>query len=193
MTFPPQKPEEMRAIWMEIYYDDLSEPSVSVPCLDFFGLSHGRTTDYFSALTSVQEGRGFNAYFPSPFKKRVRIEVMNSGSNQIDFFYQVDYTLQDVDSDMGYLHVMFHRENPTILKRDFVIASGLKGPGRFLGSTVGIRVLQDDMLWDGEGEFKVYRDGDEKLPTICGTGLEDYVGSGWGMTAHTALYVGVPI
>ena len=165
----------------------------TVACLDFFGLAHGRTTDYFSALTAVQEGRGFNAYFPIPFKKHVRIELTNSRSSQIDLYYQVDYTLQEIDPEAGYLHVMFNRENPTTLKKDFVIASGLKGPGRFLGSTVGIRVLQDGMLWYGEGEFKLYRDGDEQLPTICGTGLEDYVGSAWGMTPHTSLYAGVPI
>jgi len=91
------------------------------------------------------------------------------------------------------LHVLFNRENPTKLKRDFVIASNLRGPGRFLGSAVGIRVLQDGMLWYGEGEFKVYRDGDDILPTTCGTGLEDYVGSAWGMRQHTSFYSGVPV
>jgi len=28
---------------------------------------------------------------------------------------------------------------------------------------------------------KIYRDGDTALPTYNGTGLEDYVGSAWGM------------
>jgi hypothetical protein len=193
MTFPPAAPEQMRAVWLEVYYDDLTEPSISVPCLDLFGLPHGRTTGYCSALTSVQEGRGFNAYFPMPFARRARFELTNSSSRTIPFFYQIDYTLERVEPDAGYLHVMFHRENPTVPKKDFVIASGLRGPGRFLGSAVGIRVLHDDMGWYGEGEFKLYRDGDDKFPTICGTGLEDYVGSAWGMGQHTALYAGVPI
>lgn len=193
MTFPPDKPEEMRAIWMEVYYGDLKSPSISVPCLDFFGLPHGRPVAYFSALTSVQEAHGFNAYFPMPFRERIRVELTNSASKAINLYYQIDYTLQPIDPSEGYLHVLFHRENPTTLKEDFTIASGLRGPGRFLGSAVGIRVLQDGMMWFGEGEFKVYRDGDTRLPTICGTGLEDYVGSGWGMKKHTALYAGVPI
>ena len=30
-------------------------------------------------------------------------------------------------------------------------------------------------------EVKIYRDGDDALPTYCGTGLEDYVGTAWGM------------
>jgi hypothetical protein len=193
MTFPPGPPEEMRAVWMEMYYDDLSEPSISVPCLDFFGLPHGRPTPYFSALTSVQEGRGFNATFPLPFRKRARLILTHSGSKPINFYYQVDYTLEDVPPEQGYLHVMFRRENPTTLKKDFVIADGLRGPGRFLGSAIGIRVLQDGMSWYGEGEFKFYRDGDTTNPTICGTGLEDYVGSAWGLHQHTALYAGAPL
>ena len=39
---------------------------------------------------------------------------------------------------------------------------------------------------------KVYRDGDDAYPTICGTGLEDYVGSAWGMGQYSALYGGAP-
>jgi len=193
MTFPPAKPEEMRSVALEVFYDELDEPSISVPCLDFFGLPHGRPTEYFSALTSVPEGKGFNAYFPMPFRRRLRMELTNGGAIPILFFYQIDYTLEELASEIGYLHVSFRRENPTTLKRDFVIAEGLRGPGRFLGSAVGIRVLHDDMSWYGEGEFKVFRDGDEEHPTICGTGLEDYVGSAWGMGKHTSLYAGVPI
>ena len=47
--------------------------------------------------------------------------------------------------------------------------------------------------WYGEGEVKIYRDGDTDLPTICGTGLEDYVGSAWGIGAHHAPYGGAPL
>jgi hypothetical protein len=79
------------------------------------------------------------------------------------------------------------------LKQDFVIAEGFKGPGRFLGCAVGIRVTQDDMGWYGEGEMKAYLDGDKEYPTICGTGLEDYVGTAWGMEQHIAEYAGVPV
>ena len=92
----------------------------------------------------------------------------------------------------GYLHVSFRRQNPTALRRDFVIADGLRGPGRFLGCAVGVRVI-DPGTWYGEGEVKIYRDGDGELPTICGTGLEDYAGSAWGLGAHAALYAGAPL
>lgn len=93
MTFPPAAPEVMRALWMEVFYDGASAPSISVPCVDFFGLAHGRPAAYFSALTSVQEGRGFNAYLPMPFCDSVRVELTNAAPRPVILYYQIDYTL----------------------------------------------------------------------------------------------------
>lgn len=193
MTFPPDAPQQMRALWIEVFYDDLPQPSISVPCLDFFGLPHGRAVAYSSALTAVQEARGFNAYYPMPFGRRVRVQLTNSSSRPVTLFYQIDYTLGARGSSAGFLHASFRRENPTLKKRDFVIASGFEGPGRFLGCVVGIRVFKDGMHWYGEGEFKAYLDADAEYPTICGTGLEDYVGTAWGMGQHTTAHAGVPL
>jgi Protein of unknown function (DUF2961) len=193
MTFPPAPPEETRGIWMEIFYDDAITPSVSVPCLDFFGLPHGRAVPYASALTTIPEGRGLNAYFPMPFRGRMRVELTNGSSRSIELYYQIDYTRQrELPADVGFLHCSFRRENPTTMGRDFVIARVPEGPGRFLGCVVGVRVI-DDGTWYGEGEVKVYRDGDRDRPTICGTGLEDYVGSAWGMGVHAGPYAGAPL
>jgi hypothetical protein len=193
MTFPPAPPEAMRGVWMEVFYDDATEPSISVPCLDFFGMPHGRPVPYASALTTMPEGRGLNAFFPMPFRGRMRVELTNGSSRSMELYYQIDYTKQrDLPDDVGFLHCSFRRENPTTMGRDFVIADVPHGPGRFLGCVVGVRVL-DDGTWYGEGEVKIYRDGDRDLPTICGTGLEDYVGSAWGMGAHHGPYAGAPL
>ncbi len=195
MTFPPARPEWMRAMVLEVFYDDASEPSISVPCLDFFGLPHGRPAHYVSALTAAQQGRGFNAYLPIPFRRRIRVELTNGAARAMFLYYQLDYTLErELAPETGLLHVSFRRENPTRLREDFTIASGLRGPGRYLGCSVGIRPLPaEHFVWYGEGELKIYRDGDGSHPTICGTGLEDYVGTAWGMGAHFALYGGVPL
>jgi hypothetical protein len=128
---------------------------------------------------------------PKP-KSHLRMTFTNASSRRIPLYYQVDFTLEPVALDVGRLHAAFRRENPTVLKRDFVIAEGLRGPGRFLGCVVGIRTIEAG-FWYGEGEVKVYRDGDGALPTICGTGLEDYVGTAWGMDAHVSHYAGVPL
>ena len=192
MTFPPAPPEVMWALVLEVFYDGAAAPSISVPCLDFFGLPHGRPVAFASALTSAQEGRGFNSYIPMPFREHVRVELTNASARALDCYYQLDVTLGPVPDDAGVLHAAFRRENPTTMTRDFVIADGFHGPGRFIGCAVGVRVL-DDGFWYGEGEVKVYRDGDRELPTICGTGLEDYVGTAWGMGAHHAPFAGAPL
>jgi hypothetical protein len=186
-------PEQIRGLVLEVFYEDRPEPSISIPCADFFGAPLGRPIPLHSALTSIHEGRGFNAYFPMPFGERIRVEFTNGSQRRVHLFYQIDYTLEpEFPSDGGYLHASFRRENPTTMERDFVIEEGLQGPGRFLGCNIGIRVL-DGGIWYGEGEVKVYRDGDSAYPTICGTGLEDYVGSAWGMGPHNAWYAGAPL
>ena len=193
MAILPGPPEAMRALWLEVFYDGAREPSVSVPCLDFFASPHGRPVAFDSALVSVHEGRGLNAYFPMPFRRSVRVELTNGSPREVPLYYQIDYTLESALADhAGILHAAFRRSNPTRLREDFVIAEGLRGPGRFVGCALGVRVI-DPGAWYGEGEVKIYRDGDAAHPTICGTGLEDYVGSAWGMGAHAAWYAGAPL
>jgi hypothetical protein len=56
--------------------------------------------------------------------------------------------------------------------------------------TGGVRPF--DSRWWGEGEVKVYLDG-EPEPTICGTGTEDYLGSAWGLGVFAAPESGAPL
>jgi hypothetical protein len=193
LTYPPGTPAQMRSVWLEIANDDAAEPSVVAPVPDFFAMPHGRPVSLDSALVSVHEGRGFNSYFPMPFRKAIRIVVHNHSDRELPIFFQLDLTLGDVDPGCGFLHASFRRENPTTLRRDFVVEENLEGPGRFVGASIGIRPLGRPRSWYGEGEVKMFIDGDGEHPTICGTGLEDYVGSAWGMDAHQAQYAGVPL
>ena len=47
--------------------------------------------------------------------------------------------------------------------------------------------------WWGEGEVKMYVDNDQNLPSINGTGTEDYIGTAWGMGQFTNLYQGCTV
>ena len=58
-----------------------------------------------------------------PFRGHVRIELLNASARPQHFFYQIDYTLEPSLPDAaGYLHATFRRENPTVMRRDFVVA-----------------------------------------------------------------------
>ncbi|MGV7123408.1 glycoside hydrolase family 172 protein [Sphingopyxis sp. 550A] len=186
-------PAVLRSLRLEVRYDGLDDPSVSVPFFDFFGQPHGRTREFYSALLSTHESRGLNSHMPMPFHRAIRIDLRNESERHILLYYQIDYTLEPREAvPTSYLHATFRRENPTRLRDDFIIFEGLEGPGRFLGCSVGVRVI-DSGSWYGEGEVKIFRDGDQDLPTICGTGLEDYVGTAWGMGPHHGTYSGAPL
>ncbi|MCB1000336.1 MAG: DUF2961 domain-containing protein [Acidimicrobiales bacterium] len=193
-TVPPMRPDHLRALVLEVHYDGHDEPSVSVPLPDFFGAVHGRPVPYASALQSTQEGRGYNSWIPMPFRQHLRVELVNASPRPVQLYYQIDLTLGPVPADAGVLHASFRRENPTVLRRDFTIADGFRGPGRFVGCNVGVRVFHEPawFAWYGEGEVKMYLDG-ESHPTWCGTGLEDYVGTAYGMGAHQTPYQGAPL
>lgn len=192
MTFPLE-PEFLRGLVLRAYWDDRSEPSIECPVGDLFGVAHGRNVPYASLLTAMVEGRGLNTWMPMPFAKSARITVeVDTAKEMSCLFYQVDYTLGDeVDENTGRLCCSFRRENPTRVKEDFAILPQVGGCGRFLGCVVGVRTLFEN--WWGEGELKVYLDGDTDLPTICGTGTEDYILSAWGVGQHANIYQGCPL
>jgi hypothetical protein len=196
ITVQNSGPKKMRNLILRFYWDDQQTPSVETPLTDFFGVSHGMTAPFESAVVSMPEGKGFNSYFLMPFAKHARLTVCNeTGEDAGMFFYQVDYTIGDaVTDDTPRFHAQFRRVPKTTLKEDYVILDGVKGKGRYLGVNLGIvDRFAGKGLWWGEGEVKMYIDGDEKWPTICGTGSEDYAGSGWGLGSFTHLYMGSPI
>ncbi|HEX8986202.1 MAG TPA: DUF2961 domain-containing protein, partial [Bryobacteraceae bacterium] len=64
------------------------------------------------------------------------------------------------------------------------------GEGRFLGVHFGVIANPEITGWWGEGEVKMYVDGDTALPTLAGTGAEDYIGTGWGQGVFSNRYQG---
>ncbi len=183
-------PIAQRALVVRAWWDDQEHPSIECPIGDFFGFAHGKIMPYDSAVHSVGATGGRNIWLPMPFAKRARFTFVNQGEKTVPLYYQISYTLGDRHpGDVGRLHVLFRRENPTTLKRDFELLPLRKSKGRFIGSVIGVRNLHPDQWW-GEGEIKVYMDGDTNHPTICGTGSEDYVGLAWGIQQTQFFYNG---
>lgn len=185
-----QAPAVQRACVIRAWWEGQEHPSIECPIGDLFGFAHGKIMSYESAVHSCGPTGGRNLWVPMPFARRARLTFTNEGTTTVPLFYQITYTLGDKHPrDAGRLHVLFHRENPTTEKRDFELLPQRAQKGRFLGSIIGIRNLHPEQWW-GEGEIKVYMDGDREWPTIAGTGSEDYVGLAWGIQQAPFLYNG---
>lgn len=192
ITVSKRTPPTMRNLIIRMYWDNSEVPSVEVPLGDFFGTAHGRTVDLASAYVSTPMGKGFNCWFPMPFGKHAKITVENDTFDKkplTHVFYQIDYELRpSLPANAGRFHAQFRRQNPTELKKDFVILDGAEGPGMYVGTVIGVRALSPH--WWGEGEMKMFIDDDEEFPTICGTGSEDYFLAAYGMYEFQAPYHG---
>ena len=193
ITIRNRSPQMLRSLRIEMYWDGAKTPAVSAPFGDFFGVGLGKRVAFENALFSDPEGRSFNCCIPMPFRKAAKIIIINESDKDIkSIYYDVNYLLTSAhDKDVLYFHAYWRRENPTRLFHDFEILPKIKGKGRYLGTNIGI--ITDEIYkntWWGEGEVKVFLDGDDKYPTLVGTGTEDYIGTGWGQGIYAHRYQG---
>jgi hypothetical protein len=117
MWFPND--DWLRRVVLRFYWDDCPEPSVECPIGDFFGLGHGKRKNFVTAVLqmSPHEGRGFNSYWPMPFRKSARIDVVNEADGKYPHYFHFDYEQYDspaVLDGLGCFHVQWRRENPTV-------------------------------------------------------------------------------
>jgi hypothetical protein len=191
-TLRERDPKMMRALRLEMFWDNADSPAVSVPFGDFFGAILGRPVAFENELFSNPEGRSFNCYIPMPFRKAAKITLTNESNRDVlKLFYDIDVVMTDrPDPDALYFHAGWRRERWTSLNKDFEILPRIKGEGRFLGAHIGVIANPDVVGWWGEGEVKMYLDGDTDYPTIVGTGTEDYIGTGWGQGVFFNRYQG---
>lgn len=197
MTLDVREPGVLRGIRLDMYWDGAEKPAVSAPLGDFFGTGLGRIAAFESALFSSPEGRSFNCSIPMPFRTGMRIVITNESQTDIgSLFYDIDYTIGDAQTpNTLYFHAHYRRENPTTLRRDYEILPQVFGKGRFIGCNIGVIADKQRYFhsWWGEGECKIYLDGDTGNPTLCGTGTEDYIGTAWGQGRYDHLYQGCHI
>lgn len=168
-----------RLLILRFYWDGEKEPSVEVPVGDFFASGWGKNNEpqINSLAVCVNAKSGFNSYWQMPFKNKCKITLENMGEKKAALYYQIDYTQTKVNGEVAYFHAQFRRSNPVEHMTDHVIVDGIKGKGQYVGTYLARGA--NYYGWWGEGEVKFYIDGDEKFPTICGTGEEDYFGGSY--------------
>jgi hypothetical protein len=183
LTVADRSPEMLRSLKLEMFWENEERPAVSVPLGDFFGVGLGRTAKFHNALFASPEGRSFVCYIPMPFRRAARIQVTNESAKDLThIFFDVDFqAMKAWNGDNLYFHAYWSRDRGTALAKDFELLPRVEGKGRFLGVNVGINAnpAYKDTWW-GEGEVKIFLNGDRARPTFAGTGTEDYIGTGWG-------------
>lgn len=215
VTIRCQDEWHLRKIVLRMYWDTEKEPSVEVPIGDFFGLGHGICKNFASLplQMAAEDGRGLNSWWPMPFGDGVRIEVENECDTEIShLYYHIDYEeCEELEDGLARFHAAWRRENPTDgldysrpidFRRIWREEKNIDGSGNYLileaegrGHYVGCHVdihnlrVTEEFNWYGEGDEMIFIDG-EPLPSIVGTGTEDYYCMAWCPTQEfcTPLY-----
>lgn len=175
-------------IVLRIYWDGAADPAVESPLGDFFAAGFGVRSELRSLPVAVEGGDGYNSFWPMPFGKRAIITVTNEGEKNVrSFYYHIDYLKVDsLPSDAAYFCAQYRQEFPEQAGRDYLILEA-EGRGHYVGTVMSARSRSP--LWFGEGDVRVYVDGDAK-PTIQGTGTEDYFLMAWGLEPAQYPYFG---
>lgn len=175
--------QEARGTIFRIYFDGQEKPSVCVPLYDFFcNANHLEFAQINSLPICYNPRRGLNSYFEMPYFKSFKIEVENLGADDIMVYYQIDCEEKEIDKDSLYFHAHFNRSNPLPYKESYKILDTIKGNGVYVGTYMHWGVKNNG--WWGEGEIKLYIDGDTDFPSICGTGTEDYFGGAYNFDVN---------
>lgn len=192
LTISDRSPEMLRALTIKMFWEGSDKPAVAVPLGDFFGLGLGQKTAFENKLFSDPEGRSFNCFVPMPFQKSARITITNESDKDLDaIFYDINLLKENHEGELFYFHAYWNREKNTTLGEAFKILPKINGKGRFIGTNMGIvtNKLYKDTWW-GEGEVKIYIDGDSNFPSLVGSGTEDYVGTAYGQGTYNHMFQG---
>ena len=176
ITIDSRDPYFLRRILIRMYWDDETTPSVEVPVGDFFGcgFEYRHHASQYIGMTSG----GYYSYFPMPFAKRARIEIVNeTGQEVYAFYFHIGYyELQRPQPNSGYFHARWNREIRTNSSSNYE-ALEANGKGQLVGISMNAQAYNKELGFL-EGDEMIYVDGEAK-PSIQGTGLEDYFTSGW--------------
>ncbi len=195
---PPPHLLSRNDIVIRIYWDQNDFASVESPIGPFFG--QGWDESYiFTSLplaATPANGLGLVSYFSMPFSDGARIEIENESDKCIEaFYYYIDYIkLDSLPDNTGRFHAWYNHEltktgkegenewsvlGPTgvnITGADNYLIADIRGRGHFVG--LNYYVNSSSPIWYGEGDDMIFIDGDS-LPTLHGTGTEDYFNSAW--------------
>jgi hypothetical protein len=197
----------LKRVVLRMYWDGESTPSVETPVGDFFGLGLGEYNAWSCPLLSAGGDHALNSYFQMPYAKHARITLTNEGKQAVtNLYWNIDYRQDAKPLPAGtlYFHAQYrqaqpnhgwtsdwyrnndpridYRRNPD--GKDNYVWFEAKGHGQYVGVTMSILQNQDGWWGEGNDRFEV---DDGAVPTIVGTGAEDYFLGAWGFVSSQAF------
>ena len=182
-----------RSAILRIYWDGEKEPSVEVPLVEFFCDANGS----FARVDNIvlNKKRGWNCYFPMPFKKHARVEIENDnprypmgmwGQNPC-YSYVIYKNVDKLDKDTLYFHSTWRRQVWNMAKEWYEVLDA-KGVGQLVGWNITLRAVDPNVTWvlPDENEY-IYVDGEEE-PSIEWQGIEDAFGYSWGFPEEDNMW-----
>lgn len=176
--------QALRSTILELEFD--GNTTVKVPVGDFFGTGYQvRYVDTW--YTNVEEDGTMSCRWVMPFKKNCKVSLVNTGSQEVTVEkaavttspYKWDGNSMYFGSSWQQYTRLFTGEMKNNEGDGFPFDLNyveLKGKGVYAGD--GIVLYNTVYAWWGEGDEKVYVDG-ESFPSQIGTGTEDYYGYAW--------------
>jgi hypothetical protein len=197
ITIASDEEYHLKRLVLRMYWDGEATPSVEAPVGDFFGLGLGDYFLYQSIPLSVGADKALNSFFPMPFQKHARITLTNEGHERVDSLYwNIDmraYTAP-LPAETLYFHAQYRQAAPNkpvssngknLDGKDNYVWVEAAGRGHFAGVTMS--VIENKDGWWGEGDDMFFVDG-ETLPSINGTGTEDYFLGAWDFGGKEFAY-----
>ena len=170
--------QALRSTVLEMTFD--GEKTVWTPVGDFYGI--GYMPLYTSTwYTQVEKEGLMNAFWVMPFEKECILTLHNLGEQEVTISNaSAGYNRWRWDSRSMHFGVTWQqythvRTGPADQAVDLNFAN-LRGKGVYVGD--GVALFNTASAWWGEGDEKVYVDG-ETFPSHIGTGSEDYYGYAW--------------
>lgn len=167
-----------KQIDIKITWDNENRPAIYIPVHDFFGYAFG-SQSMQCLLLGTQNNKDY-CYFPMPFDKGVKVELVYRKNDQNQTPVNVDYTFyysehpRNMETE-GKFYAAWNRSiDPEKGKPYYFLER--KGKGHYVGTILQAQGLQPGMTFFFEGDDSISVDGES---IIHGTGSEDYFNGGW--------------
>lgn len=175
---------------LRIFWDGNERPGVEAPLGDFFAGCFGKRSEVVSIPVVVEGGDSYNCFWHMPFRESARVEIVNESEKPLSLlYYNIDWIKKDtIPEDAPYFYAQYNQSYPLPGGEPYTILE-TEGKGHYVGTVFSVRTRSP--YWFGEGDEMISIDGEE-IPSVWGTGTEDYFLCAWGLEKTLTPFFGVP-